>query len=119
VLPSLSTLEMMITPRSETLFGGIVGLSTGFGFGDRKSTPVLIFVWGRQRIYPVRLTDLNIQEMEYNTNLNPTRVTVGVSLQVIGGKNPFYIFTQAQQEILAGLNLVQSPELLRAIVKVG
>lgn len=119
VLPALSALEMMITPRSESVFGGLLGLSANFGFGDRASTPVLIFVWGRQRIYPVRLTDLNIQEVEYNPNLNPTRVTVGVSMQVIGGNNPFYLFTQAQRELLAGLNLLNAPDLARAVVNIG
>lgn len=119
VLPALSALEMMITPRSESLFGGLLGLSADFGFGDRTSTPVLIFVWGRQRINAVRLTELTIQEVEYNPNLNPTRVTVGVSLQVIGGKNPFHLFTQAQREVLAGLNLLNAPDMARAVVNIG
>jgi hypothetical protein len=116
VLPALSALEMMITPRSESFFGGLLGLSADFGFGDRTSTPVLIFVWGRQRIYPVRLTELNIQEVEYNANLNPTRVIVSTSVQVIGGNNPFYLFTQAQREILAALNLLNAPALAHSIV---
>jgi hypothetical protein len=119
VLPALSALEMMITPRSESFFGGLLGLSTGFGFGDRQSTPVLIFVWGRQRLYPVRLTDLNIEEVEYLPNLNPTRVIAGVSLQVIGGNNPFYRFTQAQRELLAGVNLVNARDLTRTLVNLG
>jgi hypothetical protein len=119
VLPALSALEMMITPRSESFFGGLLGLSANFGFGDRRSTPVLIFVWGRQRIYPVRLTELNIQEIEYNPNLNPTRVTAAVSIQVIGGDNPFYLFTQAQRELLAALNLANAPDLARSIVNLA
>ncbi len=119
VLPALSALEMMITPRSESFFGGLLGLSADFGFGDRRSTPVLIFVWGRQRIYPIRLTDLNIQEIEYNPNLNPTRVTAAVSIQVIAGDNPFYLFTQAQRELLAALNLANAPDLARSIVNIG
>jgi hypothetical protein len=116
VLPALSALELMITPRSETFFGGLLGLSTDFGFGDRKSIPVLVFVWGRQRIYPVRLTELNIQEVEYNPNLTPTRVVVGVSVQVIAGANPFNRFTEAQRELLAALSLRNAPDITRSIV---
>lgn len=119
VLPALSALEMMIAPRSESFFGGLVGLSVDFGFGDRQTTPVLIFVWGRQRIYPVRLTDLNIQEVEYNPNLNPTRVIAGVTVEVIAGGNPFYRLTQAQREVLAALNLVNAPDLARSVVNIG
>lgn len=119
VLPALSALETMITPRSESFFGGLLGLSAEFGFGDRQSTPVLIFVWGRQRLYPVRLTDLNLEEVEYLPNLNPTRVIAGVSLEVIGGNNVFYRFTQAQRELLAGLNLVNARDLTRTLVNIG
>jgi|SoiMethySBSTD1v2_1073268.scaffolds.fasta_scaffold225538_3 hypothetical protein len=119
VLPALSALEMMITPRAESLFGGVLGLSANFGFGDRQSTPVLIFVWGRQRIYPVRLTDVNIQEVEFNPNLNPTRVIAGISMQVLSGSNPFFIFTQAQRELLAATNLIAAPDLARSVFNLG
>jgi hypothetical protein len=119
VLPALSALELMITPRSETVFAGLLGLSKDFGFGERQTTPVIIFVWGRQRVYPVRLTDLNIEEVEYNSRLNPTRVTVGVSMQVIGGKNPFYLFTQTQRELLAAVNLRSAPDLAHSLVRFG
>jgi hypothetical protein len=116
VLPALSALELMITPRSESIFGNLLGLTSNFGFGDRQSTPVLIFIWGRQRIYPVRLTEIDIQETEYNSNLNPTRVTASVSIEVISGTNPFYVFTQAQREILAAMNLLNAPALLNSVV---
>src|SRR5690606_21963007 len=116
VLPALSELVLMNTPRSESEYGGLLGLSNNFGLGDSTNTPVLIIVWCRQRIYPVRLTDLNIQEVEYNPNLNPTRVTVSVNLQVIGNNNPFYVFTQAQRELLATLNLINAPDLAHSIV---
>lgn len=119
VLPALSALEMMVTPRSESVFAGLLGLSADFGFGDRQSPPVVIFIWGRQRINAVRITDLNIQETEYNPNLNPIRVTVGVSIQVIGGRNPFNIFTQAQRELLAALNLANAPDLAKSIINIG
>ncbi|WDT78263.1 MAG: hypothetical protein MPW14_13655 [Candidatus Manganitrophus sp.] len=118
VLPALSALEMMVIPRSESVFAGLLGLSADFGFGDRQSPPVVIFIWGRQRINAVRITDLNIQETEYNPNLNPVRVTVGVSLQVIGGRNPFNIFTQAQRELLAALNLANAPDLAKSIINI-
>lgn len=116
VLPALSALEMMIVPKSQSLFAGVLGLSIDFGFGERTSTPVLIFVWGRQRVNAVRITDLDIQEVEYAPNLNPTRVVVSVDLQVIGGDNPFNTFTQAQREILAALNLRDAPDLLGSVI---
>jgi hypothetical protein len=119
VLPALSTLELMITPRSETVLGGILGLSIEFGFGDRRETPALLFVWGRQRIYLVRLTELEIQEVEYNPQLNPTRAVVSVGLQVITGGNPFHVYTQLQRDIHAGINLRNAPDVSRSVVKIA
>jgi hypothetical protein len=116
VLPALSALEMMITPRSESILGGVLGLSADFGFGDRASIPVLIFVWGRHRLFPVRLTQLDIQEVEYNPNLCPTRVIVGVSMQVLAGLNPFNVYTQTQRELKTGLSLANAPDLPRSIL---
>ena len=118
VLPALSTLELMITPRSETILAGLLGLSIDFGFGGRPSTPALLFVWGRHRVYLVRLTELDIQEVEYNPQLNPTRAIVGVALEVIGGGNPFHTYTQALREVHAGLHARSLPEAARSIVKI-
>jgi hypothetical protein len=116
VLPALSSLELMITPRSDTLLSGRLGLSTDFGFGDRRSIPALLFVWGRYRVIPVRLTDLTIQEVEYTANLSPSRVIVSVSLQVLGGTGAFQRFVQAEREALAALNARSAPDLTRSIV---
>jgi hypothetical protein len=119
VLPALSALEMMMVPRANSIFAGLLKLSAGFGFGDRQETPVLIFVWGRQRLYPVRLTELSINESESNPSLCPTRVIASVTMQVLEGDNPFFRFTQAQRELLAGLNAVNAPNLARSIVNIG
>ncbi|MND06012.1 hypothetical protein D3C83_271400 [compost metagenome] len=64
----------------------------------------------------MRLTDVNIQEVEFNPNLNPTRVIAALSMQVLSGSNPFFRFTQAQREILAGTNLIAAPDLARSLV---
>ena len=116
VLPALSALELMVLPRSESFFGGLLGLSADLGFGDRSSTPVVIFVWGRQRVQAVRITDLDVQEVEYNPNLSPSRVVASVNLQVIGGENPFNRFTQASQELLAGLGARSAGALARTVL---
>jgi hypothetical protein len=116
VLPALSALEMMIMPRSESVLAGRLGLMRDFGFGDRTSTPVLIFVWGRQRVQAVRLTEISIQEVEYNPNLNPSRAIASVALQVIGGDNPVNRFTQGQRELLAGINLQSAGGVARSVL---
>ncbi len=120
VLPALSALELMAIPRSASVFAGLLGLSADFGFGDRQATPVLIFVWGRQRILPVRLTELGIAEQEYNARLNPTRVTATITLTVLEGSNPFYLYTESQRELLVALGLRNAASVeARSIVRLG
>jgi hypothetical protein len=116
VLPALSALELMITPRSGTALGALVGFAADFGFGDRLATPMLIFVWGRQRLFPGRLTEMSIEEVEYNANLSPARVIVGVTLQVLAGASPFQRYTMAQRTELAALNARSAPDLTRSIL---
>jgi hypothetical protein len=116
VLPALATLEMMITPRPDTVLGGAPGSSASFGSGSRLSTPVLIFVWGRQRRYLVRLTDMDIQEVEFNPNLNPTRVIAGVSMQVLGGATSVNRLTEMQPQPLGRKNPITAPDLARSVI---
>lgn len=119
VLPALSTLELMITPRAETTLAGRLGLSLGFGFGGRMCTPVLLFVWGRYRVYPVRLTQLDIQEVEYNPMLNPTRAIVSVGLEVISGSGVLQTIAHTQREVQATINLRSVSDTARAVVRIG
>ena len=114
VLPALSALELMITPRAETFFGELLGVFSDVGFGDRTSTPVLIFVWGR-RVDAVRLTSMTINEVAYRPNLAPSRVTVNLSMQVLTGQNAFHSFMQTQRRVLAAVNLREAPDLIHSL----
>lgn len=46
--------------------------------------PTVLFVWGRKRVLPVRITGLKIDEALYNDQLNPIRVEIDVTLEVMG-----------------------------------
>jgi hypothetical protein len=46
------------------------------------SIPVILFVWGPNRILPVRIAALNILESLFEPNLSPIQVTVQVTLTV-------------------------------------
>jgi hypothetical protein len=69
-------------------------------------------------VLAVRLEELDIEEAEYASNLNPTRVVVGVTLQVLAGANPFNTLTQIQREALAAINLRSAPALAGAVIPV-
>lgn len=43
----------------------------------------VLFVWGRKRVVPVRITGMTINETVYNNQLNPVRAEADVSLEVL------------------------------------
>ncbi|WP_139176903.1 hypothetical protein [Nitrosospira multiformis] len=45
--------------------------------------PTVLFVWGPQRIVPVRVTNLAITEKLYDRMLNPTQADVQITLRVL------------------------------------
>jgi hypothetical protein len=48
-----------------------------------SDVPTVLFVWGPQRIVPVRVTGLSITEKLYDPLLNPTHADVQVTLKVL------------------------------------
>lgn len=45
--------------------------------------PTVLFSWGKNRILPVRVTNLSISETLYDTNLNPIHAKAQLSLRVL------------------------------------
>lgn len=45
--------------------------------------PLLLFVWGANRVVPVRLTDLSVTEEAFDAALNPMRAKVSIGLRVM------------------------------------
>jgi hypothetical protein len=81
--PQLAALEMILYPK----VAGILLNQALKGLGVTQITPFespfTLFIWGPKRILPVRLTGLTINEQAHDTNLNPIRATISVSLQVL------------------------------------
>jgi hypothetical protein len=48
-----------------------------------SDVPTVLFVWGPQRIVPVRVTALTITEKLYDALLNPTHADVQITLRVL------------------------------------
>jgi hypothetical protein len=45
--------------------------------------PLALFVWSKNRVIPVRITDLTITEEWFDSNLNPIRAKVSLGLRVL------------------------------------
>ena len=109
IAPQLSTLEMMTLPKSEGVLGealgSLLGGDEGFSFTQSENPPMVLFIWGVQRVLPVNITSLAVTETEFDTWLNPIRATVSVSLNVIEGANTFYRYSKTAKEVMSVLNL--------------
>jgi len=134
VYPRLAALEMLQYP-SAAFSGGLVGTVssaasaaaanvTGSASSAASTTvpqsdvPVVLFVWGPQRIVPVRVTSLNITEKLYDTLLNPTHAEAQIGLRVltpaevnaVQGEMKFiavaaYNYSQGLRQVQAAANL--------------
>lgn len=120
ILPQLSTLELMMHPKSESLLGGLVdnllGSDGGYSFTNSEKPPIVLFIWGYTRVLPVNLTSMSITETEFNTHLAPTRATVSVSMTAIEGKNVPYTYSKVLKEAMSVLNLANIADLANVVV---
>jgi hypothetical protein len=113
VYPQLSALEMLIYPKSATVIANTALLATGVIEIIPADGPLTLFIWGAQRILPVRVTDCTITEEAYDPSLNPIRAKAGLGLRVLSYNdlsitNPgYYIFLahQVAKETMSLINL--------------
>ncbi len=120
IAPQLSTLELMVHPKEESLIGqalgSLLGSSGGFSFTKGANPPLVLFIWGRKRVWPVNLEQLNITETEFSTDLNPIRATASVSMKVIEGKNLAYKYTKVMKEAMSVLNLANIADIADVVI---
>jgi hypothetical protein len=113
VYPALSALEMLLYPKSALVIANTKLALLGNTEIIAPQAPLTIFVWGPQRVLPVRLTGFSITEEAYDPNLNPIRARVDLSLYVLSYNdlnisNPGYFLFLAHQiakETLATQNV--------------
>lgn len=120
IAPQLSTLELMVHPKEESLLGqalgALLGSSGGFSFTRKPNPPLVLFIWGRKRVLPVNINSLNITELLYSAELNPLRATATVNLTVIEGKSLPYMYSKAMKEAMSVLNLANITEIANVVI---
>jgi hypothetical protein len=111
ILIPLATLETIIYPSSSQLITNNNLASMGTLEIAPMETALTLFIWNKNRILPVRITDFSITEEAFDVNLNPTRAKVSLGLRVLTiddldfahkGSSLFLSYQQ-NKERLAGL----------------
>ncbi len=81
--PHLAVLEALVSPSSAQLNElNRLGRSGTLEIAPMMS-PLTLLVWSRNRVTPVRITDLSITEEAFDPNLNPIRAKVSLGLRVL------------------------------------
>jgi hypothetical protein len=81
ILPEVSALESLLFPAETASDANSDGKEP---VKAKKERPTVLFVWGKKRVLPVRITGMNVNETRFNAELNPTRAEVDVALEVMG-----------------------------------
>ena len=110
--PQIAALETIVYPTSDQLLFN----NTLAGFGTLEIVPMesflTLFIWSKNKIVPVRITDLSITEEAFDAALNPIRAKVSLGMRVLsvtdlgfqhkGGS--LYMAYQLRKEQLAKLS---------------
>lgn len=110
LLAYLASLELSFTPPTTQLIVDEILAQVGIIEIAPIEAPLTVFVWGRNRVAPVRITDYSVTEHAFDSSLNPTRATISLSLRVLtvldlGFADPgglLYLLHQMSKERLAG-----------------
>jgi hypothetical protein len=116
IFPQLSALELLIYPESSWIVTNNILLQIGTIEILPPSTPLTLFIWGKRRILPVKLTEFSITEDAHHPNLSPLRAKVSLGLRVlsysdVSAENPawsLFLSHQVLKETMASLATTNS-----------
>jgi hypothetical protein len=83
IQPELAALESLVHARADDLQANDAMASSGALEVLPLEAPLTLFVWSKQRIVPVRVTDLSVTEEAFDVALNPIRAKVSLGLRVL------------------------------------
>jgi hypothetical protein len=83
VHPQIAALELLVHPTSAALQTNDALSRSGVLEILPLQAPLTLLVWGKNRVVPVRVTDVSITEEAFDANLNPIRAKVSLGLRVL------------------------------------
>ncbi len=83
IQPQVSVLESLVNPTSGQLFDRNAMSQSGTLEIAPMEAPLALFVWGKNRIVPVRITDFSVTEEAFDPSLNPIVAKVSIGLRVL------------------------------------
>jgi len=109
--PQLAALETIVYPDSAILQSNNSLAQVGTLEILPMETPLALFIWSKNRLLPVRLTDFSVVEEDFDPSLNPIRAKVSLTMRVLSVNdlpfdhkgNTLFMAYHQQKERLAAL----------------
>lgn len=79
----LAALETIIYPSSSSLFNANVLSQIGTIEIVPSEAPLTLFIWNKNRVVPIRITEFSITEEAFDTKLNPIRAKISLGMRVL------------------------------------
>ena len=83
IQPIMAALETIIYPSSDRLFSNNALSNLGTIEITPVEAPLTLFVFNKNRVVPVRITEYSITEEAFDVNLNPIRATMSLGFRVL------------------------------------
>ena len=83
IAPQIAALEALVNPSTAELLAVDSDARGGTLEILPAEAPLVVFVWGRNRVAPVRVTEFSVTEEAFDPVLNPLRAKVSVGLRVL------------------------------------
>ncbi|MEZ5636710.1 MAG: hypothetical protein R3E92_06175 [Burkholderiaceae bacterium] len=83
IAPHLAVLESLVNPSAGDLLAGKALAASGTLEIAPMESALALFVWGANRIAPVRVTEFSISEEAFDPALNPINAKINLSLRVL------------------------------------
>jgi hypothetical protein len=83
IYPQMAALETLIYPSSQDIQANRSLAMAGTLDIAPAESPLTLFIWSRNRILPVRLTEFSVTEEAFDPQLNPLRAKVSLGLRVL------------------------------------
>jgi hypothetical protein len=118
IYPQLAALEMLLYPKSITVIQNTALLLAGTIELVPPEAPFTLFIWGFQRVLPVRISSFTIAEQEFDPNLNPIRATLSnLQLRVLSYNDfsvthPGYYVFLAHQVVKEAMAVIGSAAII-------
>jgi hypothetical protein len=106
----LAALEIILYPTSAQLQENHDLAATGSLEIVPATAPLTVFVWGKNRVVPVRITEFSVTEESFDTSLSPIRAKVSLGMRVLSvndldfsskGGSIFLVYQQQKERLAA------------------